>query len=393
MTRPASINPIERASAIRETIVAARRDFHAHPELGMEVRRTAEVVARELERLGVEVHRGIGETGVVGVVRGARSGPGRTIGLRADMDALPITEIGEGRPHISREIGVAHSCGHDAHVAGLLGAARLLVDDRDFTGSVALVFQPGEEGGGGARRMIADGLFRRFPMDAIFGLHVWPDLPAGRIAVHRGPVMAACDSFTVTTVGRGGHAAAPHRSVDPVLTAGHILTAAQGVIARGVDPFEAAVLSVTRLEAGTAFNVIPDRATLSGTMRSFSRDVRAEMIDRLKRIAEGAALGFGATVEVEVVSMAGAVVNDPHWGDRAAEAAGRIVGGENVVRDLRPSMTAEDFSAFTDEVPGAYALIGLGGGPGLHDPAFDSGDEAPVLAAAYWRSLVETILR
>lgn len=379
---------LDRLAPLRDEMTRWRRDFHAHPEIGLEEHRTARAIAARLEEFEIPTVRGVGGTGVVGVIEGRR-GPGPRLALRADMDALPLTEVGEGRPHASRVAGTAHACGHDGHMAIALGAARYLSRERNFAGTATLIFQPGEEGRGGAARMVADGLFERFPVDAVFGLHVWPELPKGEIAVHRGPVMASCDSLTITVRGRGGHAAAPHRVVDPVQIAGNIVTASQGLVARGVDPFDAAVLAITGLDAGTAFNIVPAEARLTGTLRGFSAPTRDRLVDELTRLVDGIARAYGGTADAAVAPRARAVVNDPWWSDRAAEAAARALGADRVRRDLHPSMTAEDFSALTDGRPGVYAWLGHGGDRGLHDPAFDVDDDVLVAGAAYWAALIE----
>ena len=375
-----------------ESLTAIRRDIHAHPELAFAEHRTAGLVAGHLEALGLEVHRGLGGTGVVGVVRGR---PGlRAIGLRADMDALPITER-NSFDHRSRHEGCMHACGHDGHTAMLLGAAEQLAARRDFAGTVYLVFQPAEEGEGGARRMIEDGLFERFPMEAIFGLHNWPGLPAGQVAVHRGPVMASTDRFDIEVQGQGAHAAMPHQSRDPLVAAAALVQAAQIVVARQLDPLDTAVLSITQFHAGEAYNVIADRAWLSGTVRAVRPDVRQQVAARLAQLCEGIGVAHGVRIELQMRDGYPATINTPAEADLCAEAARVALGADAVVGDARPSMGAEDFSFFLQHKPGCYVWLGNGPGEGgctLHNPHYDFNDQIIPAGVAYWVALAHAAL-
>ena len=393
------IGPIQPISAYRADLVRIRRDLHAHPELGFEEVRTAALVAAELERYGVdEVHRGIGRTGVVGVIRGRGAGRrdagsgGRTIGLRADMDALPMREENDFAWR-STTSGLMHGCGHDGHTTMLLGAARYLAATRNFDGTVHLVFQPGEEGFAGAKAMIDDGLFERFPCEQVFGMHNWPQMPVGRIGVNPGPMMAAADKITITIDGRGGHGAHPHLAVDPVLVAGHIITAAQSVVARNVDPFESAVVSLCAMDAGDAgaMSVIPRQAKLVGTVRTFRASVQDMVEQRLKTLCESIAVGFGASADVRYERIYPATINSAPEAAFAADVAASLVGEARVSRDMPPSMGAEDFSFMLQVRPGAYLRIGQGGEGGcfLHNTRYDFNDEILPLGAALHASLAE----
>jgi amidohydrolase len=355
---------IESVRPLQSKLTAIRRDIHAHPELAFEERRTAELVARHLEALGIETHRGIGGTGVVGVVRGRRGL--RAIGLRADMDALPITERNEFA-HKSTIQGCMHACGHDGHTTMLLGAAEALAARRDFDGTVYLIFQPAEEGEGGAPAMIADGLFERFPMEAVFGMHNWPGMEAGSFAVHAGPVMASADRFDIRFTGVGAHAAMPHLGVDPVVAGAAFVQAAQTLVSRVLDPIDAGVVSVTQFHAGEAYNVIPDRAELCGTVRTFSAEVRDRLERGLRQVAEGIAQSHGVQVDFEFRRGYPPTVNTVAEATLCAEAARAVAGPERVFTDRRPSMGAEDFAYFLQEKPGAYVWVGNGPGEGgLH---------------------------
>nr|WP_109119655.1 M20 aminoacylase family protein [Azospirillum sp. TSO22-1] len=376
-------------AALAPAMTAWRRDLHAHPELGFEEHRTADAVAESLEAWGIDVHRGLAGTGVVGTIHGRAPSP-RAIALRADLDALPIPEA-TGVPHASRHAGVMHACGHDGHTAMLLGAARHLAVTRSFAGTVHLVFQPAEEGRGGGLRMVEDGLFDRFPVDAVYGLHNWPDLPAGTFAVHPGPVMAACDQFTVRIRGKGGHAAMPHHGVDPVLVAAHLVTAVQSLVSRGTDPLDGAVLSVTRMEAGTTFNVIPDTAELHGTIRTFQPATRARLHEQLGRLVAGISGALGAEATLEIDARAPPTINTRSEADLAAAAAEAVAGPANVRRDAAPSMTAEDFGYMLAKRPGAYVWLGAGSRP-LHSPGYDFDDSVLATGAAYWVALAERAL-
>jgi hippurate hydrolase len=370
-------------------LTAWRRDFHAHPELGFEERRTSDLVAQRLTDFGCEVHRGLGTTGVVGTLRIGNGSA--TIGLRADMDALPMQEE-NGFAHRSRHDGRMHGCGHDGHTTMLLGAARYLAETRNFTGTVHFIFQPAEEGRGGADAMIADGLFERFPCDAVFGLHNRPGLPVGHYAIRPGPMMAGAAFFDVTIKGRGGHGARPESSIDPVLTACHVATALQSVVARNVAPTDTAVLSVTQITGGSAYNVIPADAVLRGTARTFTAATMKLVEASLRRISEGVAAGFGATAEIDFRFMFEPVVNDPAETRFIADTAASLVGEDKVDRNRSAVMASEDFSAMLSRVPGAYMFIGNGIGEGgceVHNPRYDFNDEALPYGAGLLAGLVE----
>jgi len=384
-----------RIAAFQDDMTAWRRDIHAHPELGFEEKRTSDIVAAKLAEFGITVHRGLGGTGVVGTLTGLGTGSGRTIGLRADMDALPMPEANDF-DHASRHAGKMHACGHDGHTAMLLGAARYLAETRNFDGTVHFIFQPAEEGLGGAKRMIDDGLFRQFDCEQVYGLHNWPELPAGRIAVHPGPVMAAANQFEIHVTGHGAHAAMPHRGIDPVLVSAHIITAAQSLVSRGTNPAESAVVSITVVEAGTAANVIPDSARMRGTMRTFSEENHRRIQEQFGRLVSSIAEGLGATAELRFRPGYPATVNSEPEARIAAVAAAKVVGEENVVWAPDPTMAAEDFGYMLKERPGAYIWLGHGGHLGsscrLHNPHYDFNDAILTTGASYWASLVETIL-
>ena len=366
-----------------------RRDIHAHPELGFEERRTSDLVAAQLASFGIEVHRGIGKTGVVGVLKAGTST--RSIGLRADMDALPIQEANLFE-HRSRHEGRMHACGHDGHTAMLLGAAKHLARTRNFDGTVHFIFQPAEEGIGGAKAMVEDGLFRRFPCEAIFGMHNRPGMALGKFAVRAGPMMAGGAFFDIDVTGVGSHGARPESGVDSVLVAAHIATALQSIVSRNVRPVETAVVSVTQIHGGDAYNVIPQTARLSGTVRAFSNDVMALIGRNLARIAEGVAAGFGARATTDFRPIFAPLINDPKEAEFAAAVCAEVVGSENVRRDPPLIMASEDFSFMLNEVPGCYLNIGNGDGTGaceVHNPSYDFNDAASVYGASFFVRLVE----
>ena len=402
--------PIQHISNYHAELTRIRRDLHAHPELGFEERRTAQFVATELSRYGVdEVHTGIGRTGVVGVIRGrldAKPCPDvpegvaaepcvRAVGLRADMDALPIQEDSE-YPWRSNRHGVMHACGHDGHTTMLLGAARYLATTRQFAGTVHCIFQPGEEGMGGAKAMMDDGLFAPFPADWIFSMHIWPQLPAGRIGLAPGPMMAAADRITIKVTGEGGHGAHPYLTVDPVLVSAHIITAVQSIVARNVNPLDEAVVSICALQGGdlAAMSVIPRHVTLVGTVRTFRAEVQALVEKRLNHIVQSVAQAFGATAELEYERIYPATINTPQAAHYAAEVAVELVGDGSVVRNLPPSMGAEDFAFMLQAKPGAYLRLGQGseGGCFLHTPRYDFNDTVLPLGAALYARLAERVL-
>ena len=379
------MNLVPEILAFSDDLTRIRRDIHAHPEIGFEEHRTSALVADALTGWGVEVHRNIGGTGVVGVIRG--NGEGRRIGLRADMDALPMAEA-TGLPHASRRPGVFHGCGHDGHTTMLLGAARHLSQTRRFGGEVVLVFQPAEEGLGGATRMIADGLFDRFPCDEIYGLHNWPNAPVGRISLKPGVAMAAADTFDITITGRGAHGAQPQHAVDPVMVAAAITQALQTIVSRNVDPLRTAIVSVTRMQAGEAYNVIPETAHLGGTIRTFDDNVRALVDERIVQLAQGIAEGFGARAEVRVEHRFSALRNSPEQAE-AAMAVARDLVGPLAELDADPLTGSEDFADMLGRVPGAYLLLGQGKGPALHNPLYDFNDAILPIGASLLARLAE----
>jgi amidohydrolase len=382
----------QRIARLHGEMTAWRRDIHAHPELGFEERRTAGIVADKLASFGIEVHRGVGRTGVVGVLRAGRSG--RSLGLRADMDALPIEEANDF-PHRSQNAGRMHACGHDGHTTMLLGAAKALAESREFDGTVNFIFQPAEEGLGGARAMIDDGLFERFPCDSVFGMHNRPSLPVGWFAVRAGPMMAAGGFFDITIRGKGAHGARPEAGVDPVIVAAHVATALQTIVSRNVSPVDTAVVSVTRIHGGDAYNVIPQSATLAGTVRAFSRPVMERIEASLRRIAKGVAEGLGASAEVALDWKFAPTVNDPKEAEFAAGVCAGLVGAGKVQRDPPLIMASEDFSFMLEKVPGCYLNIGNDSGETsceVHNPGYDFNDAALPLGAAFFARLVETRL-
>jgi len=366
-----------------------RRDIHAHPELGFEENRTAEVVASRLAAFGIEVHRGIGKTGVVGVLKCGTSG--RTLGLRADMDALPIEEANTFA-HRSTHPGRMHACGHDGHTTMLLGAARYLAETRRFDGTVNFIFQPAEEGIGGAKAMIDDGLFRRFPCDVLFGMHNRPGMPLGKFAVRAGAMMAGGGFFDIDITGVGAHGARPESSVDPVLVAAHLTTVLQSIVSRNVRPVDTAVVSVTKFHAGDAYNVIPQTARLSGTVRAFSTEVMELIKKNIERAAAGVAAAMGAKAVADVRLIFPPLVNNAAEADFAASVCNELVGPENVNRNPPLVMASEDFSFMLNEVPGCYLNIGNGAGEGaceVHNPAYDFNDSALPFGASFFVRAVE----
>jgi len=384
---------VDRIARMHAELTEWRRDLHAHPELGFEETRTSDLVAAKLAAFGCEVHRGLGKTGVVGTLRAGASP--RSVGLRADMDALPIEEVGACE-HRSRHQGKMHACGHDGHTTMLLGAARYLAETRNFDGSVHFIFQPAEEGMGGATAMVEDGLFEKFPCDAIFGMHNRPGLPIGHFAVRAGPMMAAGAFFDIRITGKGAHGARPETGIDPVIVAAHIAIALQTIVSRNAPPVETAVLSVTKIHAGDAYNVIPQTAELAGTVRAFSRDVMALIEASMRRIAKGVAGAFGATAEVDFRFLFPPTVNDAREADFAAGICAGLVGAQNVERNPPLIMGSEDFSLMLEKVPGCYINIGNGVGEGgceVHNPAYDFNDAALPLGASFFARLVEARLK
>jgi amidohydrolase len=371
-------------------LTAWRRDFHAHPEIGFEERRTSAIVAEKLAQWGVEVHTGLGKTGVVGVLKGRGNGA-RRIGLRADMDALPMEEK-TNLPWRSTIPGRFHGCGHDGHTTILLGAARYLAETRNFDGSVVFVFQPAEEGLGGARAMLADGLFERFPCDEIYGLHNAPDLNPGQVACFGGPAMAGADFFDITIRGYGSHGAMPHLAKDPIVAAMALGQALQTIVSRNANPHDATVLSITQVHAGSAYNVIPDDARLAGTIRGFSDGGRALMRERMRAICAGVAASFDVAIDVDIRDIFEVLVNSDEHAEIVAGVAREVVGVDNVSTKKRPKMGSEDFADMLRAVPGAYFWLGHGGTTPVHNPGFIFDDAALPIGASLFARLVETRL-
>jgi hippurate hydrolase len=379
-------SPIQTIARYHGELTAIRHDIHANPELGLEEHRTAELVARKLLEWGIEVHAGVGGTGVVGVLR---SGNGEgTIGLRADMDALPIMEANE-IPYRSRNPGRMHACGHDGHTTMLLGAARHLAETRNFNGTVNFIFQPGEEGIGGALAMLNDGLFQRFPCNAVYGMHNRPGTAVGKYGITPGTARAGGAFFDITITGRGSHGARPEASIDPVLAACHIGTALQSIVARNVSPSDTAVISVTRVAAGEAYNVIPQTAALSGTARAMKRETMTLLEEGIRRVATGVATGLGATAELDFRLIFAPLVNHKEETQAFADAAAELVGEANVDRDQKPGMGSEDFSFMLEQVPGAYITLGNGDSASVHNHRYNFNDEAIPFGSALYARMVE----
>ncbi|MBS0644389.1 MAG: amidohydrolase [Proteobacteria bacterium] len=377
---------LERARQFQAEITAIRRDIHANPELGMEEYRTSDLVARKLEEWGIEVHRGVGKTGVVGVLR---SGNGEAaVGLRADMDALPILEA-TGLPHASTRPGLMHACGHDGHTATLLGAAKYLAETRNFNGTVHFIFQPAEEGLGGAEAMLKDGLFDRFPCNYVYGMHNRPGLAVGKFIIGKGVRMAGGAFFDITITGKGAHGARPQESIDPVVVACHLGTALQTVVARNISPNDTAVLSITKIVGGDAYNVIPERAVLSGTARTLKRSVMEAIEARMKQLCPAIAEGFGAKAEVDFRFLFAPLVNNDAEADDYGDAAAELVGEENLDRNASPASASEDFSFMLERVPGAHINFGHGETAAVHNDKYDFNDEAIPYAVALFARIVE----
>ncbi len=377
-------------------LVAIRRDIHAHPELAFNEARTAEIVARELASYGLEVHRGLAKTGVVGILRKGSSK--RAIGLRADMDALPLQEK-NAFPHRSRQAGQMHACGHDGHTTVLLGAARYMAEYKDslsFDGTVYFIFQPAEESEGGAAVMIEEGLFEQFPMDAVFGLHNWPGIPVGEMAVMPGAVMAGTCAFDIAIHGHGCHAAMPNQGVDTLVVASQLVIALQTVVARNLHPCESAVVSVTQMHGGEALNIIPDDAVLRGTIRSFKPEVQDTVEKSIERLCAGIASAFGAQISVSFDHRYPPTVNSQAETELCYQTAAAVLGATRVRQNELPSMGAEDFSYMLQEKPGCYVWLGNGPGTGgcsLHNPHYDFNDDILPLGISYWIRLAENVLR
>ena len=390
-------------SAIVGPIRAIRRDIHAHPELKFEENRTAEIVVSALRGFGIdEIHTGLGKTGVVGILRGR---PGsKMLGLRADMDALPMTEL-NAFEHRSQYAGKMHACGHDGHTATLLAAAKIMSADRDFAGSVAFIFQPAEEGGGGARAMIVDGLFERFPCDAVFAIHNWPGLRVGEFGLNPGAMMASSNEFEITVCGKGAHAAMPHLGVDPVLIASHLIQAFQSLVSRETKPIDATVVSVTQINAGEATNVIPDTCVMKGTVRTFSAQALDTIEQGMARICHQLPPAFNARAEFSFLRNYPPTINHAKEAMLAADVAAEIVGEAMVQRHVEPTMGAEDFAYMLQEKPGAYIFLGNGDTSGghrttghglgpctLHNPSYDFNDDLIPIGATFWQLLAKRFL-
>ncbi|KFG70132.1 M20 aminoacylase family protein [Microvirga sp. BSC39] len=381
---------INRVADLADEITAWRRDFHENPELLFDVHRTAGIVAEKLKSFGCDdVVTGLGRTGVVGVIKGRTNNSGRVIGLRADMDALPIDEA-TNVPHASKVPGKMHACGHDGHTAMLLGAAKYLAETRNFDGTAVVIFQPAEEGGGGGNEMVKDGLMERFGVQEVYGMHNMPGIPVGQFAIRAGAMMAAADRFMITIEGKGGHAARPHDCIDPVVISAHVITALQTIASRNADPLESVVVSVCTVKAGEAFNVIPQTAMLLGTVRTLSPEVRDLAETRIRAIVENVCAAFGAKAEVEYDRGYPVTMNDPDKTEFMANVA-RAVAGENAVdTTVPPLMGAEDFSYMLEQRPGAYIFLGNGDTAGVHHPAYDFNDEASPYGVSLWAKIVET---
>ncbi|HUN44282.1 MAG TPA: M20 aminoacylase family protein [Acetobacteraceae bacterium] len=377
---------IDRALRYQDELTEFRRDIHAHPELGLEEHRTAERVAGKLAEWGIEVHRGIGKTGVVGVLR---NGDGPSVGLRADMDALAMEEQ-TNLAYSSRNPGRMHACGHDGHTTMLLGAAKYLADTRNFTGTVNFIFQPGEEGAGGALAMLEDKLFERFPCNAIFGMHNRPGMPVGQFGITPGLAMAGAAMFDVIITGKGGHGARPEVAIDPVLASFHVGAALQSIVSRNVPPHDMAVVSICRMHGGDAYNVIPQTATLGGTVRTFKTETMQLIETNMKRLASNIAAGFGAEAMVDFRFVFAPLMNDLNHTREFADAAAGLVGDTNVDRNKPPANASEDFSFMLEKVPGAYINIGNGEDSApVHNPAYNFNDAAIPYGVALFADIVE----
>jgi amidohydrolase len=380
---------INRVAALHDEITAWRRDIHEHPELLFDLPRTSSLVADKLKEFGVdEIVLGLGKTGVVGVIKGRKNSSGKVIGLRADMDALPINEITD-LPYKSKTPGFMHACGHDGHTAMLLGAAKYLAETRNFDGTAIVIFQPAEEGGGGGDAMCKDGLMERFGIQEVYGLHNMPGIPAGTFAMRDGPIMAAADRFEITISAKGGHGAMPHLCIDPVPIAAAIIQATQTIVARSVDPIESAVVSITAIHAGEAFNVIPDQLVMRGTVRTYKPEVQDLVIARLTAIVEGIASAMGAKAVMDYGRGYPPTVNHTEQTAFAAKVAAAVVGDDKVETNTPPLMGAEDFSYMLNQRPGAYVFLGMGDAPVCHHPAYDFKDEIIPEGTSYMAKIVE----
>jgi amidohydrolase len=380
---------LNRVADLAADIIAWRRDLHAHPELLYEVHRTAAFVASQLRAFGCEeVVTGLGRTGVVGILRGRQTRSGRAVAIRADMDALPIQEAGD-RPHRSRHDGFMHACGHDGHTAMVLGAARYLAETRNFDGTAVFIFQPAEEGGAGGLAMVEDGLMDRFGIQEVFAIHNMPGIPEGHFALRSGPIMAAGDKFEITIEGRGGHAAKPHETIDPIVVGAALVQALQTIASRNIDPLDSCVVSVTQFHAGQSHNIIAPTAFLMGTIRTLNARLRDYAETRLREIVAGIATAHGASAPVQVKRGYPITINDDAATRFAAEVAGEIVGRDRVETETPPSMGGEDFSYMLQKRPGAMIFLGNGDSAGLHHPDYDFNDGIIPTGVSFWARLIE----
>ena len=388
--------PVEKIRGYHAELKEIRRDIHAHPELAFQEARTSQLVAERLTGWGIEVHRGLAKTGLVGVIKGRKSASGRAVGLRADMDCLPMHET-SNIPHKSTHAGRMHACGHDGHTTMLLGAARYLQETRNFDGTAYVIFQPAEEGGGGGKVMVDEGLFDRFPANEVYAVHNWPGLPPGQMSVRPGPVMAATDEIVITVSGKGGHAAMPQLTLDPVVATAQIITALQTIASRNANPLDAIVVSVCSMETSqtNVFNVIPDFVKLIGTVRSFRAETRDMAEARIREIVGGVAKALGCSAQMEYKRGYPSTVNSEREALFAARVGERVFGAGNVLTNAEPTMGGEDFSYMLQARPGAYVFLGQGGGPNncyLHNPGYDFNDDVIPLGAGYLAALVEESL-
>ena len=384
---------IKEIKLLHDEMTEWRRDIHQHPELKFEENRTSDLVAAKLEEFGIEIHRGLAKTGVVGTIR---NGDGPSIGLRADMDALPLEEKNTFK-HASSNPGKMHACGHDGHTAMLLGAAKHLAASKNFKGTVNLIFQPAEEGGGGGELMIKEGLFEMFPVDSVYGLHNWPGMPAGTFGVGSGPIMAAADMFDLTINGRGGHAALPDQCIDPIVVASQVVSALQTITSRNTHPVDSVVITVTQIHAGDAYNVIPDSVRMHGTVRTFQTETRDKIPSSMLRVAEGVCAAYGTTCELNYMSGYPATINSVPETEISAKAVVDLLGEDKIILNPTPSMGAEDFSYMLEARPGCYVWLGIGPGKGeagcmLHSSRYDFNDDVLPTGASYWVKLVENEL-
>lgn len=383
---------INRMAELHDEITTWRRDIHSNPELGYDVHETAASVADKLRAFGCdEVVTGLGKTGVVGVIKGGTSPNNFVIGLRADMDALPMSEI-TGKPYASKNDGKMHACGHDGHTAMLLGAAKYLAETRNFNGTAVVIFQPAEEGGAGGKAMVDDGLMGRFSIDEVYGMHNLPGLAVGEFAIRSGAIMASTDEVVMTIKGKGAHAAMPHLGVDPIVAGSQLVLALQTIVSRNLNPLESLVVSITKFIGGTALNVIPEEIKVSGTVRSLSPETREYAENRIKEICEGVAKSSNTEINVYYNNNYPVTVNHDAQTQKAAKVASKIVGTERVETNIDPMMGAEDFSYMLEARPGAFIFLGNGDTAGLHHPAYDFSDEAIPLGCSYWAKIIEELM-